>query len=400
MLRKIVDSYGTPTYTYSEQIIRDRVSLLRSHLSGIPFHLSYAAKANVALPILRLMFEEGLGIDAVSPAELELAIRVGFPADQILYSANNMTDQEMRAAASRGVVMNIGELSRLTHFGQVFPGFPVCVRLNPQIGAGHHEHVITAGRDSKFGVPVEQIDEIRSVVSEYDLQLIGLHQHIGSGILDTDVLWAAISVMLDVAVDFESLRFINLGGGLGVPYRPDEDALDVSLWKEKIVQPLSQYQKRHPSTNLTFVFEPGRFLVAEAGVLLVQVNTVKKTEHHLFAGVDSGMGHLTRPAIYNAYHAIYNLSNPNGAPKTYDVVGNICESADFFARERAIQEIREGDLLAILDVGAYGMSMASLYNMRPLPAQVWIPTDGTESRLVTVRESTSEIVDRLYPGLS
>ena len=398
-LREIADSYGTPTYCYSEQIIRDRISLLRSHVSGTPVHLSYAAKANVALPILRLMLDEGLGVDVVSPAELELAIRVGFAPDQILYSANNMTDQEMNLAASKGVVMNVGELSRLKRFGQDFPCSRVCVRLNPQIGAGHHKHVITAGRDSKFGIPVEQTDEIKRIVSEYDLQLIGLHQHIGSGILDTDVVWAAIAVMLDVAIQFDSLQFINLGGGLGVPYGPNEHALDLSLWREKIVRPLEEYRGRHPSTDLTFVFEPGRFLVAEAGVLLVRVNTIKETEHHLFAGVDSGMGHLSRPAIYGAYHAVYNLSHPDGELNTYDIVGNICESADFFARERAIQEIRVGDLLAILDVGAYGMSMASLYNMRPLPAQLWLPAEGTEIRLVTARESATELIDRLYPGL-
>lgn len=400
MLGGVAELYGTPTYVYSEAVIRRQIVLLREVLRDIPVHLSYAAKANGALPILRLMVHEGLGIDAVSPAELELALRVGFPPDRILFSANNMTDEEMHFAAESGAVLNIGELSRLESFGSAYPGSSLCVRLNPQIGAGHHQHVITAGERSKFGIPIEQMNDMRALINRYKLSLVGLHQHIGSGILDTNILWCAISIMLDIALDFDSLQFINLGGGFGIPYRPDEHALDMGAWKNEIVDPLHDYLKKHPSSDLTFVFEPGRFLVAESGTLLVRVNTLKVTKNRTFAGVDSGMGHLVRPVIYGAYHAVYNLTNPDGLLKVYDIVGNICESADFFAKERSVQEIRQGDLLAILDTGAYGMAMASMYNTRSLPSEVWVPESGAAPVLISARETVSELIDRLYPSLS
>ena len=398
-LTRVAEEFGTPTYVYFERIIRERISTLRKYLEGIPFQLSYACKANGSLPVLRVMREENLGVDAVSPAELEVALRVGFQRDRILFSANNMTDQEMSEALDCDVLLNIGGLSRLERFGQTHPGARVSVRLNPQIGAGHHNHVITAGPASKFGIGVENIDEIQSIASRHGLRVVGLHQHIGSGILDTEILGKAISVMLDAALRFDQLRFINLGGGLGIPYRPNESALDFDAWHDKIVLPLKDFLEKHPSDQLTFVFEPGRFLVAESGSLLVRVNTIKKTPGQTFAGVDSGMGHLARPAIYGAYHEICNLTNPDGARAPYDVVGNICESADFFARDRLIQEIREGDLLCILDTGAYGMSMASMYNTRPLPSEVWIPASGEEPQLISERETTADLVDRLYPEL-
>ncbi len=397
LLLQAAERYGTPTYVYEASTVRERIERLRSHLRGAPVQLLYAMKANGALPLLRIMKEEGLGIDAVSPAELELALRIGFEGNQILFSANNMTDDEMDFAAQEGVVLNIGELSRLERFGKKYPGESVCIRFNPQIGAGHHRHVITAGEKSKFGIPVAQTDEVLSLAHRFELNICGVHQHIGSGILDTETAWKACAVLLDVAAKFHSLRFINFGGGLGVPYRPGEQPLDMERWEDLIVSPLRTYRDRHPSPDLSFRFEPGRYLVAEAGTLLVRVNTVKESHGRTFAGVDSGMGHLVRPAIYNAYHATYNLSNPNGTCRIYDVVGNICESSDFFARDRAVQEIREGDVLAILDTGAYGISMASMYNIRSLPAEVFI--DGTDHVVIRKRESPAELIDRLYPEL-
>jgi len=237
-----------------------------------------------------------------------------------------------------------------------------------------------------------------SIADEFNLKIIGLHQHIGSGILETQIVWKAISVLLDAARNFKDLKFLNLGGGLGVPYRPDEKPLEMTEWESVIIEPLRTYQETHPALNLGFIFEPGRYFVAESGTLLVEVNTIKPSNGRIFAGVDSGMGHLLRPAIYDAYHAIYNLSNPDGMPHTYDIVGNICESADFFARHRAVQEIREGDILAIMDTGAYGMSMASEYNLRPLPSEVIILENG-DTEIISHRESTEEMIDRIYPEL-
>ena len=391
-LLRAAETFGTPTYVYSERVLRRQCAALRRHMSGIPFRLLYAMKANSSPAVLRILLDEDLGIDAVSPGELHLALRVGFAPKRILFSANNMTDMEMEDAASAGVLLNIGELSRLEKFGRYAPGSDVCVRLNPQVGAGHHEHVITAGERSKFGVPVEQINDIQDVARRHGLRIVGLHQHIGSGIMSGDTLWKAMTVLLDAAGSFPDIRFLNFGGGLGIAYSPDDRPIDLDEFGRKIVDPLSAYAERHPSDELSFWFEPGRYLTAEAGALLVSVNTLKSNRGRVFAGTNSGMNHLVRPAIYGAYHALFNLSNPDAPLRTYDVTGNICESGDVFARSREVQEIREGDVLAILDAGAYAIAMASEYNFRPLPAEVLLTADG-DLRLVRRRRSYQELVD-------
>lgn len=393
-LLRAAETFGTPTYVYSERVVRDQCAKLRRHLEGIPNRLLYAMKANDNPAILRIMLDEGLGIDAVSPGELRLARAIGFPPDRILFSANNMTDAEMKEAAAEGVLLNIGELSRLEKFGRYAPGSAVCVRLNPQVGGGHHEHVITAGEQSKFGVPVEEIELVKETAARHNLEIQGLHQHIGSGIMNTEILWKAMRVLLDAAMAFPDVRFLNFGGGLGVAYRPDESELDLENFRKAIVDPLRRFREAHPSPDLSFWFEPGRFLTAQAGALLARVNTLKANRGRCFAGTDSGMGHLVRPAIYGAYHGIANLSNPDGKPRTYDVTGNICEAGDVFARNRDVPEIREGDVLAIMDAGAYGMAMASEYNLRPLPAEVLLTADG-ELRLIRRRGTVDELIERL-----
>jgi diaminopimelate decarboxylase len=322
---------------------------------------------------------------------LVYALKIGFPVDRVLFSANNMTDGEMHYATERGVMLNVGELSRLEAFGQAYPGSDVCVRLNGQVGAGHHEHVITAGDKSKFGIPVEQVGDVHAIARKYDLTIVGLHQHIGSGIMDTKTLWQAISVILDASSSFENLRFINVGGGLGIAYRPDEQDLDMSSFDRLIVEPLKAFIDGHPSEGLAIWFEPGRFFTAQCGVLLAHVNTVKEGTTRTFAGTDSGMNHLVRPAMYGAYHHVLNLSNPEGPLNTYDVVGNICESSDFFAKDREVAQLREGDIIGVLDAGAYGMSMTTTYNMRSKPAEVWIDLAG-EQRLVRPRRTVEEMV--------
>jgi len=348
-------------------------------------------KANHCPPLLNVMRSAGLGIDAVSPGELDLCLRLGFDPANILYSANNMTDEEMHHAVKAGVAMNIGELSRLERLGQMYNGSDVCIRINPQIGAGHHAHVVTGGDKSKFGIPIEQMDRVREIAAAHDLRIIGLHQHIGSGILRTDVLWDAATVILETARTLPDLRFVNVGGGLGVPYRDDEAPLDLETFESTIVASIRQFVDSHPSADLEIRFEPGRYFTAESGVLLSRVNTIKSTGKRTFAGLDTGMGHLLRPALYNAWHTICNLSRPDAPPETYDVVGNICESADFFARDRDIPKLSEGDIVAILDTGAYGMSLSSTYNMRPLPAEVWIHGDGTVE-LIRPRQTASGFV--------
>ena len=394
-LIQVAEEYGTPTYVYFEDIVRRQCRQLRELYDGLPARLLYAMKANSSPRILKIIREEGLGVETVSPAELILARHLGFEVDRILFSANNMTDEEMTQAHEMGVLLNIGELSRLERYGRAFPGSPVCVRLNPQVGAGHHEHVITAGSLSKFGIPVDDAQEVKRILERHNLRLVGLHQHIGSGILDVDDFRKAITVLIDAAPAFPDIRFINFGGGLGIPYGPEDEPLNRNRFREQI-HPLLQEFRTGRFDSVEYWFEPGRYLVAESGVLLAEVNTVKNANGRVFVGMDTGMGQLMRPSLYNAYHGIVNVTRPDGRPVPYDVTGNICESGDLFGRDREIAEVQEGDLLAIQDVGAYGMSMASTYNLRPLPAEVMVTTDGSIElmrRRLSFRELVEQILD-------
>ena len=392
LLRDAAVQFGTPTYVYELAVIDRQIERLQGLFSGLPVDLLYAMKANSIPAIMQRLIDAGIGIDAVSPTELLLALHLGADPSQILYSANNMEDTEMHLAHEHGVLLNIGELSRLARYGAAYPGARVSIRLNPQIGAGHHEHVITAGAKSKFGIPVQDWDAVARVIDTYQLRLVGLHQHIGSGVQEASTMWDAMQVLLEVARPHTALEFINFGGGFGIPYHAGASGLDLVGLRDQLHDALLQYQRDHPSEVLRFRFEPGRYFVAEAGSLLVEVNSVKQANGRTWVGTNSGFNHLIRPSMYGAHHEVYNLSNPSGNTESYYVVGNVCESGDIFARDRAVQEIREGDILAILDAGAYGSSMASLYNLRSLPAEVMAGSDGTFT-LLRPRQSPTEILD-------
>ena len=254
--------------------------------------------------------------------------------------------------------------------------------------------MITAGKTTKFGIPVQEIGSILNIAKRYNIQITGIHQHIGSGIPSMQVLREAITVLLEHATEFPDLRFVNIGGGFNIPYQPDETPIDFENFQTTIVSLLKQTND-NTNQKLEYWFEPGRFLVAESGVLLAQSNTIKEANGLVFAGIDTGMNQLIRPALYQAYHEIFNLSNPNASPATYEVVGNICESGDIFAKSRPVQMIREGDVLAILDAGAYAMAMASAYNLRPFPAEVLITQDKS-FRCIRKRQSPQDLVHSMY----
>lgn len=392
-LLRVADAFGTPTYVYAASIIERQIARLRSLFEGLPLRPLYAMKANSAPRVLRTMHQHGLGVDAVSPGELHLALACGFAPEDILFSANMMTDSEMHLAHQAGVLLNIGELSRLDHYGACYPGSRVCVRLNPEHGAGHHAHVVTAGALTKFGIPIAHIDEILAIAARHSLHIVGVHQHIGSGILSADAFWKAISLFVEHAARFPEATFFNLGGGLGIPYKEEEAEINVEAFRAAVVQPLQEAMGKI-GRDIEIRVEPGRFLVAQSGVLLTRVNTIKAGTQRVFAGTDSGMNQLVRPSLYNAYHAISNLSATTDEERTYDVTGNICETGDVFRRDVHLPVLQEGDILALHDAGAYGMVMASEYNIRPLPAEVWVDRENT-AHLIRPRESATEIVDRL-----
>ena len=395
-LRSIGEAYGTPAYVYDARVVASRISAIRSVLCGIPIRLLYALKANALPALLRVIHEYEIGVDVVSPGELHLALAIGFTDRNVLFSANNMTDDEMVLAQSSGVLINFGEITRLEKFGSRFPGSEVSLRINPQYGAGHHEHVVTAGERSKFGIPLDDLARARQAAVTHGLSIVGLHQHIGSGNLSLEPYRKAVPVLFDTARQFRDIEFVNIGGGFGVAYRPEESAFNLASLAALLADESERF-RRDDGRSLEIWMEPGRYLAAEAGVLLIQVNTIKESFGQIFVGTDSGMSHLVRPAIYGAYHGVVNVSNPDGPERIYNVVGNICESSDFFAHERRISEIREGDFLAVLDAGAYGRSMASEYNLRPLPREVFVDEAG-RAELVREAETPEQLAGRVLAG--
>ncbi|HYC79164.1 MAG TPA: diaminopimelate decarboxylase [Planctomycetota bacterium] len=385
----LLKTYGSPLYVYDETILRARCRALRDAVPLDGVRMLYAAKANTNPAILRTVRDEGLDLDAVSLGEVLAALRAGFPAMRLSYNGNNVADDELSAVLERGVHVSVDALSQLERVARLKPGASVGLRLNPDVGDGHHEHVITGGPDAKFGVAPADIPAARRLAAERGLRLDGLHQHIGSGILDVENLLRAVDVMLETAAQVPGLAFVDFGGGFGVPYRPGERALDVAAFGAAVAPRLAAF-RRAAGSDVAFRFEPGRFVVAECGTLLVVVTAVKRTAKHVFVGVDSGFHHLVRPTLYGAYHPVRNLTRPDAPPITVRVAGNICESGDLLAKDRLLPEPREGDVLAIDVAGAYGYSMSSNYNTRPRPAEVMIGVDGAP-RLIRRRETFEDL---------
>jgi len=389
---------GTPTYVYDVDTIRAKCRRFKSAIDGFRSRLLYAVKANANPGVLNVIKDEVDGLEVVSAGEVELALRLGMSADRLLFSPNNIADDELDFVASRGVLLNAGEPTLLRRLGEHFPGSEASVRLNLWVGAGHHRHVVTGGEHSKFGMGGDHLETILETAEKSSVRIVGIHQHIGSGFQSADQYLEAIDLLLEAAENFPDVRFVNVGGGVGIPYRETDQIFDLETvsagLRERLKAPMQHDRENAEGKRgkLECWFEPGRYLVAESGTLLVRATAVKDLGRRTFVGTDSGFNHLLRPILYGAYHEIYNLSNPDGPLHPYEVAGNICESGDLFASERPVQEIREGDILAIMDTGAYGMAMASHYNMRALPAEVLFDDDSMSQ--VRERPSYSELVDR------
>lgn len=370
-LLSLAQEFGTPLYVYNGDLVIERYKDLLKAIQYPHLKLLYAMKANYNPALLKILLENGAYLDTVSPAEVELSMRLGFPADRLLYTANNITDDEMKSVHERGVLMNIGSLSRLKKFAKMFPNARVCVRFNPNVVAGAHAKIQTGGDLTKFGILLEDADKVASIAKESGLHIVGLHKHTGSGIRETDKFLESMGNLLSIATKerFPELEFLDFGGGFAVPYKPQEEPIDYTAFGKQVVDLFSKWCGNY-GKNISMCFEPGRYIVAQAGYLLVQVNTLKNNKGRLIAGTNSGFPQLIRPTLYDAYHHIVNLSNPDGASNTYDICGNICESGDLFAKDRQISEIREGDMLAIQNAGAYCYAMGGEYNLRPMPTEV------------------------------
>jgi diaminopimelate decarboxylase len=397
-LKDIAIKYKTPSYVYDLDVIEDKFNSLKKFISWPKLRICYAMKANSNTDILKKLKSIGSAIDAVSYGDVLVAIKAGFKPESIIFTTNNATDAEIDLVYGSKVLINIGDLSHLEKFGKSHPQSRMCLRVNTEVESGENNLVKTAGKESQFGILLDDIAAAKNIADKYHLKVIGIHEHTGSGVYDTADMFTSIERTLDVARQFPDLEFVDFGGGFKVPYRPDEERIDYEGFGNKLIKIYGKFCKDY-GRNLELFIEPGKYLVAESGILLVEVNTLrnsgfKNKNAKIFAGVNSGFPQLIRPVLYGAYHHIINCSNPEGQKKKYTVAGDICEGGDIFAKDRMIEDIREGDILTILNAGAYGYSMASTYNNRPLPAEIIIE-DG-KPRISRERLSFEEYVKKYY----
>lgn len=386
---QLLNQYGSPLYVYDGATIRRKAAELQHAFAGVNMKIKYACKANTNLAILRLMREIGVELDVVSPGEFEMAKIAGYNASQVTFTPSGVPFEEVRAAVEAGAVVNVDSIPLLEWFGQTYGDTKPCmIRIKPNVAAGGNAKIMTAHADSKFGISVLLRDQILEVIKKYNIKVIGLHQHTGSDIKDAEPFLKVADILLETAKYFPDLEVIDLGGGFKVSYLPGDDITDMDLLGKKISKRFQTFCQEY-GRELQLWFEPGKFLVSESGFLFVKTTVVKEDPARNFVHVDSGLNHLIRPMMYGSYHHILNISNPKGALKHYNVVGYICET-DTFASDRELPEVRQGDVLAFLNAGAYGLTMSSNYNARFRPAEVLI--DNGVAKLVRRRETMEDLL--------
>ncbi|MEL7270020.1 MAG: diaminopimelate decarboxylase [Bacteroidota bacterium] len=389
ILTGIAEEFGAPLYVYDASKIEAQYKRLTSAFNKVPhLRLNYAAKALSNLSILRFMNQLGAGLDTVSIQEVQLGLLAGFQPESIIFTPNGVSLEEIEEASTLGVQINIDNLSILEQFGSKFPDVPVCIRINPHVMAGGNSNISVGHIDSKFGISIHQIPHLLRIVELTNMRINGIHMHTGSDILDIDVFLYASEILFETAKNFKDLEFIDFGSGFKVPYRPGDIETNIEELGKKLSKRFNSFCEEY-GKELTLAFEPGKFLVSEAGYFLAKVNVVKQTTSTVFAGVDSGFNHLIRPMLYGASHEIVNISNPEGRERYYSVVGYICET-DTFGSNRRINEISEGDILCFKNAGAYCFTMASNYNSRFRPAEVlWYQN---KAHLIRKRENFDDIL--------
>ncbi|MBS3739286.1 MAG: diaminopimelate decarboxylase [Psychroflexus sp.] len=388
-LLNIASKYGSPVYVYdSEKIISQYKRLTKAFKNVENLRLHYAVKALSNLSVLKLFNNLGSGLDTVSIQEVKLGIKAGVDPSKIIYTPNGVSLEELEEAIGLGVQINIDNLVILEQFGTNHPDVPVCIRINPHVMAGGNTNISVGHIDSKFGISIHQMPHVLRIVENTKMHINGVHMHTGSDILDIDVFLHAAEILFEVAENFKDLEFLDFGSGFKVPYHDNDIQTDIDELGKKLSKRFNDFCKSY-GRDLTLAFEPGKFLVSEAGFFLVKVNVVKQTTSTVFAQVDSGFNHLIRPMLYGAQHDIINVSHPNRKKRFYSVVGYICET-DTFANNKMISEISEGDILAFKNAGAYCQTMASNYNSRFRPAEVlWYKG---EAHLIRERETFEDLI--------
>tara|TARA_S200000501_G_scaffold137145_1_gene129639 strand:+ start:2710 stop:3969 length:1260 start_codon:yes stop_codon:yes gene_type:complete len=378
-----------PVYVYDSSKIQSQYLRLKNAFSAVAkLKINYACKALSNISILKLIQAMGSGLDTVSIQEVQLGLEAGFKSDNIIFTPNGVSLEEIEAVANMGVQINIDNLSVLEQFGTKHPQIPVCIRINPHVMAGGNSNISVGHIDSKFGISIHQIPHVLRIAENTKMQINGVHMHTGSDILDIEVFLHASEILFNTALQFKNLSFIDFGSGFKVPYRKADIETNIEELGEKLSKRFNDFCKTYGKT-LELAFEPGKFLVSDAGYFLAKVNAVKQTTSTVFAQVDSGFNHLIRPMLYNSYHEIINISNPEGRERFYTVVGYICET-DTFGSNRKISEISEGDFVAFRNAGAYCFTMSSNYNSRYRPAEVlWY---NNEPHLIRKQETFEDLI--------
>lgn len=392
LLLELANEYGTPLYVYNADKITGQYQKLTTAFAGQRVRIFYACKALTNPHVLKHFVRLGAGIDCSSINEVKLALYAGASASQVLYTSNGIAFDEIEEAVSLGVHINIDSLSNLAKFGKKYGhNYPVGLRLRPNIMAGGNLKISTGHDKSKFGIPVDQVDQILDLVEQLNIHINCLHIHTGSEIKDVEVFVKGIEVLFDIVPRFGELQYIDLGGGFKVSYRKGDHVTDIDLLAAKVGEAFAS-RRNAKGEPFEVWFEPGKYLVSECGYLITQVNVVKETSAATFVSVNSGFNHLIRPMFYDSYHFIRNISNPEGEEKHYAVVGNICET-DTFAWDRKLNEVREGDYLVFFNAGAYGFEMSSNFNSRFKPAEVLV--EGGKPRLIRRRDQFEDLLHNI-----
>jgi diaminopimelate decarboxylase len=388
-LTEIAEQFGTPVYVYNADKIISQYKRLKHAFKPLDIKIKYACKALNNSAVLKLLKNEGSGLDTVSINEVHLGLRAGFDPSEIIFTPNCVGIDEIKEAVGLGVNINIDNISILEQFGAEYGNkVPCCIRLNPHIMAGGNSKISTGHIDSKFGISIYQLRHLLRVIKTYNIHVTGLHMHTGSDILDAGVFLQGAEILFDAAKDFPDLTFIDFGSGFKVAYKEGDVTTDIEELGNLLGNRFNEFCKEY-GRDLELWFEPGKFIVSESGYFLVRSNVIKQTTATVFVGVDSGLNHLIRPMLYDSYHEIVNISNPNGKQRIYTIVGNICET-DTFGWDRKLTEVHEGDILCFKNAGAYGFTMSSNYNARTRPAEVLIYNG--EAHLIRKRETLDDLV--------
>ena len=401
--RTLAETYGSPLYVYNENILRQRCRDMMGLCTYPHFAVNYAMKANTNIHIMSIAREEGLRVDVSSQGEAFAAFAAGYTAGEMMFIVNNASPQELQYAISHGMTVSVDSLSQLETYGKLnFSGKSgkICLRFNPGIGGGHHEKVITGGDGTKFGIMPEYIPQVRELLTKYNLQLVGTNHHIGSQNWG-DLYLQGVAELLAIAKQFPNLEFIDLGGGFAIPYHKQDGEQPMDL--QKLGKSLDKFMHDFAASYgkpVTFIIEPGRYIAAECGVLLGTVHSLKNCGQARYAGTDLGFSVFARTTLYDAHHDI-EIYCKSGAPlggetEIVNIVGNQCESGDYIAKERRLPLLQEGDILAVLDAGAYGYSMTSQYNHRQRPAEILIQQDGSIKQ-IRRRDTFEEMLKNIPP---